>query len=133
MVALSVVLAAFVSGCSGSDGLNEECAEAFERAALTVEQVLSAEYECGGSFGNPSQSGTVVLSVDTQEQATPVIEEIYKAFAAEEGLDSAWSPSTRFLDEGGTASFDDLDLDFNGTPAIRHLRDRYGIGPEGSD
>ncbi|MFE7506704.1 hypothetical protein [Promicromonospora sp. NPDC057488] len=131
-VAASVAAASLLAGCGGSD-LDEECAAAFERAALTVDRVDSAEYECGGSFGNPSQDGKIVLGVDTQEEATPVIEEIYKAFATNDGLDGAWSPGTEFVARGGGASFDDLGLEFNGSPSVGDMRDRYDVHPPSTD
>lgn len=74
------------------------------------------------------------MSVETQEQATLVIEEIYKAFAFESALDDAWIPGTQFLADEGGASFDDLDLGFNGgTPPVGDMRDRYDIHPPGAD
>lgn len=133
MVLACLTSAPLLVGCGGPSELDEKCAKAFERAALTVDQVLSAEYECGGSFGNPSRDGTIVLSVDTQEQATPVIEDVYKAFASEQDLDSAWGASAEFRSEGDGKSFDDLDLEFNGSPTVGDMRDRYGISSADSD
>jgi hypothetical protein len=116
-----------LTGC-GPDQ-DEDCAKTYESAALKVEGVTSAEFECGGSFGAETESGTVTLGVDTQSEATPVIEEVYRSFAADPGLTYSKLTGIRFASESGETRFNDDDLGFGGSPSVRQMREKYGITP----
>lgn len=133
VVVTAAMAAGMFSGCAATD--LAACSQAFERAALTVDKVVSAEFECEESLGDSSQRGKIVLAVDTQESANPVIEDVYRAFAAEPDLDDSWLPNIEFAQESSESHFSglDVDLDFNGKPNLRDMREGYDINPTGAD
>lgn len=133
LVLVPVAIAGLTSGCGGTDVAT--CAEVFERAALTVDSVESADFECRDPFGHSSYHGSIALTVDTQSEANPVIDEIYRAFAAESELDNAWIPNIAFSQSEGNVKFSGLDveLEFNGKPSVRDMREGYGISPTAGD
>ena len=116
-----------LTGCGPDEDV--ECAEAYESAALQVAAVTSAEFECGGSFGAQTERGTVTLAVDVQSEATPVIEEVYKSFAASPELMYSKLSNIEFESDETGAQFNDDDLDFGGSPSVRQMREKYGITP----
>jgi predicted component of type VI protein secretion system len=125
-VAIAVILAASttLTGCGSNK--DEECAIAYERAVLRVDAVVSAEFECGGGFGAETQGGDVALAVDTQDEAIPVIEDVYRALAADPELTRA--PYVSFLSDNGKV-LNNYDLGFGGEPSLEQLREKYGITP----
>ena len=128
--ALAAILVTIVlAGCGASADWDETCADTYERAVLTVDAVASAEFECGGSFGAGTENGTVTLAVDTQQEATPVIEEIYRAFAVDPELSGVRSPAIDFVSENGETRFSIDDLGFGGEPSVDQMRETYGITP----
>lgn len=120
MLAASTAL----TGCGPNE--DEQCAAAFERVVLRVDAVVSAEFECGGGFGAETQQGDVILAVDTQEEAIPVIEDVYRALAADPELTRA--PYMDFLSDNGKV-LNDFDLGFGGEPSLDQLREKYGTTP----
>lgn len=125
-IAIAGILAAStaLAGCGPNE--DAECAAAYERAISRVDAVVSTEIECGGGFGAETQGGDVVISADTQDEANPVIEDVYRALAADPELTRA--PYINFLSDNGTV-FSINDLDFGGDPSIEQLREKYGITP----
>lgn len=115
-----------LSGCTSPSIFDESCPEDFTSAALTVPDVVSAEFECGGTLNDQGVDGTITLNVDTQEEANPTIERIYRAFAADSKIVDT-IPNIRFVPEHGDDWFHDSDLGFNGSPSIGDMRERYGI------
>ena len=129
---VAAVLATSISltGCGLSGDRDEDCAAAYERAALKVAAVESAEFTCGGSFGNSSDRGTVTLAADTKEEASPAIEEVYRSFAADPELTYQGTPYADFVSESGGERFDNDDLGFDSSyPSIDEMREKYGITP----
>lgn len=118
-----------LAGCTSSSDWNEICAETYERAVLEADMVVSAQFECGGSFGSATETGTVTLAVSTQKDATSVIEEVYRSLAADSGLRDTKAPSIEFVSENGETRFDIDDLGFSGSPSVDQLREKYGITP----
>lgn len=121
-----------LTGCTGDPDEIAACEELLERTALSVEGVDTAEFTCRRDFGNPGEGGTVTLAVDTQRKATPVIEEVYRAFAREPDIDSASIVYFDFTSKSGK-EFNDESLGFNGDPYMDQIRDRYDIHPRDSD
>ena len=120
-----------LSGCTGSEVA--ECEQILEETVLTVKGVDSAEFTCKRNLGNSSEIGTIIFSVSTQQESTPIIEEIYRALAAEGRINDAWRPFITFAAAGGGVEFNDDALGFNGTPVIGDVRDRYDIHPPGTN
>lgn len=132
VVSVAVIFASSLAltGC-GADR-DEDCAAAYRNAVLKVDAVASAEFECGGSFGAETENGTVAIAVDTQEEATPVIEDIYQSFAADPGLIDARLPYIEFVSENGEAfNIGEIldELGFGGVPSVSQMREKYGITP----
>lgn len=126
VVAIAAMLAASatLTGCGPNE--DEECAAAYERAVLRVDAVVSAEFDCGGGFGAETQGGDVTITADTQDDANPVIEEVYRSLAADPELTRA--PYVNFRsDNGDVFSIDDLG--FNGAPSLDQIREKYDITP----
>ena len=120
MLAASTAL----TGCGPNE--DEQCAAAFERVVLRVDAVVSAEFECGGGFGAETQGGDVTIAADTQDEANPVIEDVYRALAADPELTRA--PYVLFYSVDGDF-FKIDDLGFNGNPSLDQMREKYGITP----
>lgn len=113
-----------VSGCTYPG--SEECAENFAAGALSVDGVASAEFECGGSFGNPTQEGEILLDTRQQKEATSVIADIYRAYAGNESIAGGIHPVIDFLSASDpNIEFHDNDLNFNGSPAVIDMREKY--------
>ncbi|MGI5191872.1 hypothetical protein ACQEVI_27275 [Promicromonospora sp. CA-289599] len=117
-----------LSSCSSPSIFGEDCPEVLASAALTVTEVVSAEFECGGTINDQGVDGTIVLDVENQEEANGVIEKIYRALAANPDVVDT-IPNIRFVPEQGDGSFRDTDLGFNGSPSIGDMREKYGITP----
>lgn len=131
-LAVAAILATSISltGCGLSGGRDENCAAAYEQAALKVAAVVAAEFTCGGSFGNSSDRGTVTLAVDTQEEASTAIEDVYRSFAADPRLTYPSAPFADFVSESSGERFDNSDLGFDGSyPTIDEMREKYGTTP----
>lgn len=126
VVAFAATLATITVLTSCGPNEDEECAAAYERAVLRVDAVISAEFECGGGFGAETQGGDVTITADTQEEANPVLEEVYRSLAADPELTRA--PYVNFLsDNGDVFSIDDLG--FGGAPSLDQIREKYSITP----
>lgn len=129
-IAIAAMLTASttLTGCGPNE--DEGCAAAYERAALKVAAVVSAEFTCGGSLGNSSDRGTVTLAADTQEDATPAIEDVYRSFAADPTLTHRSIPFADFVSESDSGRFYNDDLGFDSSyPSIDEMRENYGITP----
>lgn len=124
-VATSALL---LAGCTGDR--EAECEEAFENAALSVDRVASAEFDCSVQLEGSTQIGEIALDVDTQQAATPVIADVYRAFAAESRIGDARTPFITFSSDSNGKDFDD---DFQGSPSISDLRETYDIHPSGAE
>jgi hypothetical protein len=120
-----------LGGCTG--GGVADCEQLLEGTALSVEGVDSADFTCRRDFGDSGQRGAITLAVDTQREATPVIEDVYRAFASEPDIGSAWTVYITFTAVAGGSEFNDEALDFNGDPTMRDIRERYDIHPAGAD
>lgn len=129
-VAAILAISISLTGCGPTGDRDQDCAAAYEQAALKVAAVVSAEFTCGGSFGNSSDRGTVTLAVDTQEEANPAIEEVYRSFAEDPRLTYPSAPFADFVSESSGERFDNSDLGFEGSyPTIDEMREKYGITP----
>ncbi|PUB29031.1 hypothetical protein C8K30_103457 [Promicromonospora sp. AC04] len=130
--AVTIVAAAtgvvLFAGCTG--GSEAECEEAFEGAAQSVDRVASAKFDCSVQLEGSTQIGEIMLDVDTQKAATPVIADVYRAFAAESGLGDARTPFITFSSLNNGKVFDD---EFQGSPSISDLREKYDIYPSEAD
>ncbi|MFE7506701.1 hypothetical protein [Promicromonospora sp. NPDC057488] len=131
----ALVGATVLSGCTNDD---DACARAFETAALAVDEVATANFSCTSGFEHGSQGGVITLSVDSEDQALPVIEKVYRGFASSGELDDAWTADADFfLKNADTANheeiIDDSALGIEDDPLIFTLRDRYGIRPPDVD
>lgn len=132
-ITVTLVLAASVvamSGCVGDDVAG--CKQLLEDTALSVQGVDSADFTCRRDFGDSGQRGTITLAVDAQQEATPVIEDVYREFASEADIGNAWTVYINFSSPDGENEFDDDALGFNGDPNMRDIRDRYDIHPPGT-
>lgn len=125
-IAMTVALATItaLTGCGPNE--DEQCAAAYERAVQRVDAVVSAEFKCGGGFGAETQGGEVTIAVDTQDEANPVMEDVYRALAADPELTRA--PYVLFHSVDGDF-FKIDDLGFNGNPSLDQIREKYGITP----
>ncbi|GHE53503.1 hypothetical protein [Streptomyces capitiformicae] len=129
LVPVSVVAAAVVavSGISYAfDVKNKACAEDFESVALSVSGVVTADFTCSSSFGNPSEKGTITLDAKTEEEAVAVMESVLRAYA-ETDMDNATTPFVDYVSEDGTIAVGPPDAGFNGLPSLRQIRDHYGL------
>jgi hypothetical protein len=132
LAALALISGATLIGCSTGSG--EDCPEAqvYESAASDLTFVSTAQFECGGSFGNERTRGTITLSVTTQQEAVPAVEDIYRAFAADPGLTDGAMPDVAFVSEDGERfNLGKIleELGFGGVPAVSQMREKYGITP----
>lgn len=127
VIAVALGVGLILTGCGPAS--DDECAESYERAALAVEAVASAEFECGGGFGAETERGTVTLAVATQPEANSAIEEVYKSFAASPGLINSKLSNIEFVSQSTDEYFNDDALGFNGSPSVRQMREKYGITP----
>jgi hypothetical protein len=103
-----------------------------------VDEVVAAEFSCTQGPESSTQGGIITFSVQTDEEAVPVMGEVYRAFAASSELDSGWATNATFFPEGADTtdaqeSFDDTGLGFSGAPRIYELRDHYDIHPTGTE
>lgn len=136
-VAILVALgsATMLSGCAIADN---RCAKAYEAAALAVDGVATASFSCSSGFEHGSQGGSVTVSVESEDEALPVIDEVYRAFASSSELEDAWDGSPSFFLEGAEKTdpenlLDDSQLGIGDDPLIFTLREHYDIHPPGTD
>jgi hypothetical protein len=124
-----------LSGCAIA---GNACANAFEKAAQSVDEVSTANFGCSSDFGHPNQSGSVFISADSDGEALPVIEEVYRAFASSSKLEDAWKANLSFYLDGADITdpeeqIDSSDLGIGEDAQIHHLREHYDIRPPGAD
>ena len=136
-VVILVVLGAatMLSSCAVADNA---CAKAFETAALAVDEVATASFSCSSDFGHPDQGGVITISVESEDEALPVIDKIYREFASSSDLESAWKANPSFFLEGADKSvpenlLEDSELGIREDPQVYNLRDHYGIHPPGAE
>jgi hypothetical protein len=127
--------AVILSGCSVA---NDACAEAYETAALAVDEVATVNFGCQADFEHSMQSGSITISVATEEAALPVMDKVYLQFASSDDLEDAWDGAPSFFLEGADKTDSENLLDPSGLgirddPSIYDLREHYGIHPPGSD
>jgi hypothetical protein len=108
---------------------NSDCEDVFERTALAVDGVVSAEFECSDKFGGGWQRGRVVLRALTRDEAVRVMDALLRAFAAEPRLDPDWSTPQEYWNEDRSVGVSPNDAGFNGPPKVRELREHYGVNP----
>ena len=127
VIGLATVVVGTLAACGG--GAARSCEEALTAAATSVDGVVSAEFTCERSFGNPSQKGSVTIAGTTETAVAAVMEDVLRAFAASSELGDASVVYTQFTNEDGTISVIERMAGFNGTPSIGDLREHYGITP----
>ena len=110
-----------------------ECEELLENTAWSVKDVDTADFTCRRDFGDSGQRGTIALAVDTQGEATPVIEDVYPRVCERADIGTAWTVYITFTSASGGNEFDDEALDFNGDPNMRDIRELYDIYPPGAE
>lgn len=123
MAAAGLVL----TGCGPGD--DEECADAYERAIQSIDGVTSVEITCGESFGNTSDQGTATLDADTQAEANPIIEEIYRSLARSPDMLDTNVLYIDFDSDSGGPWFTSDDLGLDRYPSVGEVREKYGITP----
>ena len=132
MAILTLTSSSVLAGCSRYQDSDCPVAEIYERAAVGTDSVTSAEFECGGSFGSETEGGTITLSVGIHDEASPIVEDIYRTFAADSEIPFGAMPNIEFASKDG-----DLfniskildDLGFSGVPSVSQMREKYGITP----
>ena len=103
---------------------NSDAEDAFAEAALAVDGVVSAEFDCSDKFGGGWQRGNVVIRASSREEADRVVAALLRAFAAEPRLEPRWSTPQQYRNEDGSIVVGAVG--FSGAPTIRELRARYG-------
>ena len=107
---------------------NRDCEDAFRETALTVDGVVSAEFDCSDMFGGGWQRGTVVLRAATRDEAAAV-DALLRAFAADPRLEPRWSTPQRYRNEDGSLVVGAGAAGFPAVPTIREVCAHYGIAP----
>lgn len=126
-----VVVGVFVLACAVAIGGcaypgSKECAENFTAEALAVDGVAAANFECGGTFGNPYERGEIFLETEDEGKANEIIANIYRAYAGNLAIDGADRPSVEFLSSSDSSvEFYDFDLGFKGPPSVTDMREKY--------
>ncbi|TWD82055.1 hypothetical protein FB561_3181 [Kribbella amoyensis] len=127
MVAAVLLLPFTLAGCSGKAA---DCEKAFPAAALSVDGVVSASWDCSFQFGGGWQRGDVVLEASTKAEAMRVMENVLKAYAASPDLKDEWHTPEKYTVQNSSIEVWANSLDaFNGAPQIRDIRAHYGITP----
>ena len=117
-----------VSACSSS-GKEERCEEAFTSAAMAVDGVAAAEWDCDFQFGGGWVRSDVVLEPATEEEAIAVVEAVLRAFAASPDLEDGWRTPQEYVIEGSSIRVGANDVGFRGVPNVGEVRAYFGITP----
>ncbi|GAA1857617.1 hypothetical protein [Myceligenerans crystallogenes] len=115
-------------GCSAAAESN--CEGLYEGLAESVKGVESADFDCTKGPSGESTLGKVYVADDvTEDQATAILEEVYKAYARQPEIDSAQRPSFGIVSENGSLAVGADKLGFDGGPNMNEVREKYGINP----
>ncbi len=110
-------------------GRNWDCEDAFRQTALSVDGVVSAEFDCSDTFGGGWQRGEVVIRASSRDEAARVVDALLRAFAAEPRLEARWSTPQEYRNEDGSIVVGAGVAGFPAVPKIREVRAHYGITP----
>ncbi|MFC3452902.1 hypothetical protein [Amycolatopsis speibonae] len=116
-----------VSGCSTGA---VRCEKAFAAAAMSVDGVTSAVWDCSEQFGGGWQRGDVVLEAADKAEATTVMEAVMRAFAASPDIEDRWSTPQEYRTHDRSIVVGAGALGFNGPPRVGEVREHFGITPE---
>jgi hypothetical protein len=105
---------------------NSDCEDAFAETALSVEGVVSAEFDCSDTFGGGRQRGNVVLRASSRDEAARIVDSVLRAFAAEPRLELEWSTPHEYRNVDGSIVVSAGDVGFPAVPKIREVREHYG-------
>lgn len=128
-VAVTSLASLMLSGCTTGE---ESCADLYENLAMSVQGVESATFECNRGLTNGSEFGEIRVGDVTEEQATAIVEDVYKSFAEEPEIGDEETPRFSITSADGSVAVGAFNLGFNGDPTIGTVRDEYGIHPDDS-
>jgi hypothetical protein len=128
VAAAAAATALSVSSCSG--GREAVCEDAFAEAALSVEGVAAAEWDCSFQFGGGWVRGTVVVEGDTEAEAVTVMEAVLLAFAASPDLEDGWSTPQEYENEDRSIVVGAGELGFSAVPNVAEVREHFGVAPD---
>jgi hypothetical protein len=118
-----------VSACS-SPGKEEQCEEAFTSAAMSVDGVASATWDCNFQFGGGWVRSDVVLESATEEEAVAVVDDLLRAFAASPDLEDGWATPQEYTIKDSSIRVGAGAVGFtSGVPNVGEVREEWGITP----
>ena len=122
----ALLLGGTLTACSVTD---RACEERMAEIALSIDGVVSAEFDCEDNPSGGWERSEVVLDAATEDEAALIVDEVLRAYAEAPDLDPEWSTPQEYQLEGSSEKVSANDVGFDGSPTVEEAREFYGVEP----